>query len=206
MIHNNWIRNIWAVGRNYGAHAKELGNSIPTSPLIFLKAGSCAIDTGQEVELPKWSKDVHHEVELALFFNDKLEVDRACAAVDLTARDVQEELKKKSHPWTLAKSFKGACLVGSFFQVKSLEELTTLELELKVNGVTKQKGPTSDMIFSPKVLIETVLDLFPVCSGDLLLTGTPAGVGPVKPGDFLEVGVTGRSIGRWSFKKSETNA
>ena len=78
--------------------------------------------------------------ELALFFNDKLQVDRACAAVDLTARDVQEELKKKSHPWTLAKSFKGACLLGSFFAIKDLEEVSNLELELKLNGVVKQKG------------------------------------------------------------------
>ncbi|MEQ1875627.1 MAG: fumarylacetoacetate hydrolase family protein [Bdellovibrionia bacterium] len=196
------IRNIWCIGRNYGAHAKELGNAVPDKPLVFLKAGSCALETGETFELPAWSYQVHHEVELALRFDDRLQIGSACVAVDLTARDIQDEAKKKGLPWTQAKSFRGACLIGNFFDVKNISELDNLGLLLTVNGEKRQQGHVYDMIFQPSLLAKHVADMFPVCPGDLLLTGTPSGVGPLEDGDELEVSIPGRSQGRWTIKRS----
>jgi acylpyruvate hydrolase len=195
------IRNIWAIGRNYGAHAKELGNAVPEKPLVFLKAGSCALESGKPVYLPNWSKQIHHEVELALEFNDVLQIQKARVAVDLTARDIQDDAKKQGLPWTQAKSFKGACLLGSRFDVRTLSELESLSLELLVNGERRQYGHVKDMIFPIDVLVQTVLEFFPVCPGDLLLTGTPSGVGPLEDADELEVFIPGRSQGQWSIKR-----
>ncbi|HEX4924745.1 MAG TPA: fumarylacetoacetate hydrolase family protein [Bdellovibrionales bacterium] len=201
----NNIRNIWAIGRNYGAHAKELGNSLPEKPLVFLKAGSSALESGQTLALPPWSSQIHHEVELALEFGPDLSnpfpIVRGLVAVDLTARDIQDEAKKKGLPWTQAKSFKGACLLGSRFDVKTTPE--NLSLILTVNGERRQHGHIRDMIFPIPVLVKHVLEYFPVCPGDLLLTGTPSGVGPLEDGDELVVEIPEvRSQGRWNIKRS----
>src|SRR4051812_4963026 len=99
------IRNIWGVGRNYAGHAKELGNSVPAQPMIFLKAGSCATVNSTEIYLPSWTEDVHHEVELCLKLSQSLSVIEAAVALDLTERKAQSEAKKSGSPWTLAKSF-----------------------------------------------------------------------------------------------------
>lgn len=199
------IRNIWAIGRNYGAHAKELGNALPEKPLVFLKAGSCALASDETLVLPPWSSQIHHEVELALEFGPDLTADLPIVAgrvaVDLTARDVQDEAKKKGLPWTQAKSFKGACLLGSRFDVKTTPE--NLSLQLTVNGERRQHGHIRDMIFPIPALVRHVLEHFPVCPGDLLLTGTPSGVGPLEHGDVLEVEIPEvRSQGRWNIKRS----
>lgn len=196
------IQNIWCIGRNYGAHAKELGNAIPETPLVFLKAGSCVVETGNTFELPSWSKVIHHEVELALRFDKNLKIGSACVAIDLTARDVQDEVKKKGLPWTQAKSFRGACLIGDFFEIKSLSELDSLTLMLTVNGEKRQHGHVNDMIFHPEILVNHVLDIFPVAPGDLLLTGTPAGVSALESGDEIEAEIVGRSKGKWTAKRS----
>ncbi|WP_374035262.1 fumarylacetoacetate hydrolase family protein [Bdellovibrio bacteriovorus] len=191
------IRNIWAVGRNYAEHAKELGNEVPTEPMIFLKAGSTATLAAKELVVPAWMKEVHHEVELALQFDENLQIDEACIALDLTDRDKQNQLKSKGHPWTLAKSFKGATPLSAFFPVDDLEELKNLEIILKINGETRQMGNTNQMIFSLENLIEFVRQHFPVESGDLLLTGTPAGVGPIRRGDALEAEIVGKMKHQW---------
>src|SRR5207253_2770887 len=111
------IRNIWAIGRNYAEHAKELGNEVPSEPLIFLKAGSTAVFNTVEFAIPTWATDVHHEVELALKFNDQLKIDKAAVALDLTERSLQQKLKAKGSPWTLAKSFTNSCPLSDFFAV-----------------------------------------------------------------------------------------
>lgn len=191
------IQNIWAVGRNYAEHAKELGNEIPTEPMIFLKAGSCASVAAKEIHMPHWTKELHHEVELALRFDDNLQISDACLAIDITDRNKQNELKSKGHPWTLAKSFKGACPLSNFFSVNDLSELENLELSLKVNGDVRQQGRTSQMIFSLEQLIHFVREHFPVQPGDLLLTGTPSGVGPFKAGDLLEAQITPKVSHSW---------
>ncbi|WP_413288277.1 fumarylacetoacetate hydrolase family protein [Bdellovibrio sp. HCB337] len=191
------IRNIWAIGRNYAEHAKELGNEIPSEPLIFLKAGSCAVMNSSEFSLPTWTTDIHHEVELALVFDDQLQIQKAAVALDITERTLQGKLKAKGSPWTLAKSFPQSCPISDFFPVKNLDELKSLDISLTVNGELRQKGNTSQMIFSLEQQIEYVRAHFPVCPGDVLLTGTPSGVGPVKRGDQLVAEISGKIRKNW---------
>lgn len=194
------IRNIWAVGRNYADHAKELGNEVPTTPLIFLKAGSSGTVNSTEVLLPHWSEEIHHEVELVLKFNSSLQVNEAAVALDLTERKAQNIAKKEGKPWTLAKSFKEACPISAFFSVKSLEELQDLDIKLWVNDELKQSGNTRQMIFGLPQLVEYVLEHFPVCAGDLLLTGTPAGVGPLMRGDKVRAQIQGQITHVWQVR------
>lgn len=191
------IQNIWAVGRNYAEHAKELGNEVPTEPMIFLKAGSTASLASKEIHLPSWANELHHEIELALRFDDNLQINEACIAIDVTDRAKQNQLKSKGHPWTLAKSFKDSCPLSNFFQVGDLDELKNLELILKINGDVRQKGNTSQMIFSLEQLLDFVRHHFPVVPGDLLLTGTPSGVGPFKRGDVLEAEIVSKMKHSW---------
>lgn len=179
------IRNIWAVGKNYHEHAKEMGGDAPTSPLFFLKAGSCAVEDTELIELPKWATDVHHEVELALKFDENLKVSHFGLALDLTERTIQGQMKAKGLPWTLAKSFTNSCPLSSFLPLKSLTEIKALDLKLWVNDNLKQKGNTKEMVHDLEKLINFALEHFPVTPGDLLLTGTPSGVGPIKPGDSV---------------------
>lgn len=192
------IQNVWAVGRNYAEHAKELGNEAPSEPMIFLKAGSTTTLAAKEIHLPSWTQEVHHEVELALRFDDNLQIEEACLALDLTERAKQNQLKAKGHPWTLAKSFKESCPLSPFFPVADLEELKKLDLVLKINGEIRQKGNTSQMIFSLEKLIDYVRRHFPVVPGDLLLTGTPSGVGPLQRGDHLEAEIQGKMKHSWN--------
>lgn len=195
------IRNIWAVGRNYQDHAKELGNAVPAEPLIFLKAGSSASVNSTEIELPHWTEEVHHEVELALKLGSHLQVIEAAVSLDLTERRRQNEAKKAGTPWTLAKSFDNACAVSSFFMVRKLEELKDLRLRLWVNDELKQEGRTSQMIFPVEQILEYVIEHFPVCAGDLILTGTPAGVGPLVAGDRVKAEIEGQITHSWTVKK-----
>jgi len=191
------IRNIWAVGRNYADHAQELGNPLPAVPLIFLKAGSCATVGAKSFALPPWKSEIHHEVELALRFNEQLDIDQAAVALDLTDRPKQIELKNRGEPWTLAKSFQGACPLSDFFPVHSLSELGDLEIRLRVNGLLRQSARTSLMLFGLARLTEYVRAHFPVCPGDVLLTGTPAGVAALNRGDHLEAELRGKMRHEW---------
>jgi 2-keto-4-pentenoate hydratase/2-oxohepta-3-ene-1,7-dioic acid hydratase in catechol pathway len=194
------VRNIWAVGRNYAEHAKELGNEVPTTPVIFLKAGSCATFAEETITLPDWSEDIHHEVELALHFGKNLTIDQGAIALDLTERKKQNELKAKSLPWTLAKSFKEACPLSNIFPVANVKDLSNVHISLSINGETKQDGSTAQMIFSIETLIAYVCKHFPVCEGDWLLTGTPSGVGPIKRGDKIQVKLEGKIEHSWIVK------
>ena len=195
------IRNIWAVGRNYADHAKELGNEIPEQPLIFLKAGSCATLNSNEIVLPWWTEDVHHEVELALKFGPTLKITEGAVALDLTERKIQNELKKKGQPWTLAKSFNDACAISPVFPLKKFEEFSNRPLRLWVNDELRQDGNTSQMIFGLQKLVDYVLERFPVCPNDFLLTGTPAGVGPIKAGDVVKAQFEGEITHVWKVRK-----
>jgi acylpyruvate hydrolase len=196
------VRNIWAVGRNYADHAKELGNQVPAQPMIFLKAGSCASLNSTEIILPWWSDEVHHEVELALKFNNSLKIQECAVALDLTERRLQNEAKKNGTPWTLAKSFDGACAVSAFFTIKTLADMADKRLRLWVNDELRQDGRTSQMIFSSQTLIDYLMQKFPVCAGDLLLTGTPAGVGPLRDGDIVKANIDGEITHQWKVKKA----
>lgn len=171
---------IWCVGRNYAAHAKELGNAVPEAPVVFLKPAGSVLLSGGTLRLPADSKRVDHEVELVV----ALAADRGlrmAVGVDFTARDLQEEAKKKGLPWTDAKGRPGFAAVGPFADLA-----LPAELSLAVNGKARQSGTTADMIFPVPRLIEHLDSRFGLRPGDLIFTGTPAGVGPVAAGDRIE--------------------
>lgn len=185
IFHQQLVRNVWAAGRNYADHATEMKADIPTTPVIFLKAGT-SITSGSVIRLPAWSKEVHHELEIAFWLNEDLNFSHFTLAIDLTARDAQNIAKKNGLPWTLAKSFAHSCPLGPWISIDSLPSLEPLQIELKINSKTQQLGDFSDMIFKPTVLLEYIKKHFPVAPYDVILTGTPAGVGPLKSGDKLE--------------------
>lgn len=192
------INSIWCVGRNYREHIKELNNDIPKAPLIFLKSGKTLVANHQTIFLPSWTTNIHHELELGVLLNESLHVSQACLCLDLTARDLQSELKKAGHPWTLAKSFKNACPIGEIFNIDDLAELQQNgSMSLSINNELRQQGYFKDMIFSIHDLVEYIKEHFPVAPGDLILTGTPAGVGPLKSGDKLRVELNGVVVGKW---------
>lgn len=195
------IRNIWGVGRNYLDHAKELGNPVPKKPLIFLKAGSSASVNSTEIELPWWTEEVHHEVELALKLSPSLQVLECAVALDLTERKFQSEAKASGLPWTLAKSFHNAGAVSAFFSIKKWDDVRDLRIRLWINDELKQEGRTSQMIFPCETLVEYIKLHFPVCPGDLILTGTPSGVGPLLPGDRVKAEIEGQITHTWTVKK-----
>ncbi len=178
------IQNIWAVGRNYAEHAKEMKAEIPKEPLFFLKAGSC-IETGSSIHLPTWSNDVHHELEMAFWIDENLNLSHISLALDLTARDAQTLAKNKGLPWTQSKSFKGACPLGSWVSLTDLQNSNELSFKLFKNKQLVQSGHYQDMIFKPQQLLDYVKNFYPVRPHDVLLTGTPEGVAQIKSGDTL---------------------
>lgn len=197
--------NVWAVGRNYSDHAKEMGASLPSKPMIFLKAGSTVLHT-EDVALWRGSQDIHHEIEIALRFGAgnraDLKFDAAALALDLTARDLQAKLKADGHPWTLAKSFIASCPMGPAIEISS--EVPHFEFEFSVNGAVRQHGKTQDMVFGFEQLRRYCLECFPVQPGDWLLTGTPSGVGRLVPGDkgqaWMRSSLGHESQMHWSFR------
>jgi acylpyruvate hydrolase len=189
------IQNIWCVGRNFPAHAKELHNPIPSEPIFFLKAGSCITLPNEPIHLPSFSSQVEYELEMAFQFNSDLNIERGCLALDLTARDLQRQAQAQGLPWTLAKSFPGACPIGPFFPASV--DLESLAFELLVNGSLRQRGAISDMVFKPKALIAFLKAHFPICPGDLILTGTPSGVSRAQAGDRIEARVSGGPTAHW---------
>ncbi|MBK8228001.1 MAG: fumarylacetoacetate hydrolase family protein [Flavobacteriales bacterium] len=178
------------IGRNYGEHAKELGNSVPDEPVIFLKPESALIPQGGPIRLPSFSNDVHHEIELVFAITrrgGRAVADRVTIGLDLTARDLQQELKTKGLPWEKAKAFDGSAYVAdSFTAVESFPAGHHIEFLLKKNGQVVQSGHSSQMIFDVNTLITYVEKYMRIEDGDLLFTGTPAGVGPLMVGDHLK--------------------
>ncbi len=186
---------IICIGRNYAAHAAELNNPVNEDPVIFLKPETALITGKLPFFIPDFSQDVHHEIELVLRIcktGKRIEerfahkyFDAITVGIDFTARDLQSELKKKSLPWEIAKGFDGSTAIGNFIPVKELNS-ESLDFSLKVNGETKQSGNSSMMIFSFSKIIAYASKFFTLKIGDLIFTGTPAGVGPVKKNDVLE--------------------
>lgn len=197
------IRNIWAVGRNYRDHAAEMNAPIPTEPLIFLKAGSCATIHSTEIILPHWVEEVHHEVELALKLSPHLHVIEGAVALDLTERKLQAEAKKRGEPWTLSKSFDGACPVSAFFMIRKLADVADLRIRLWVNNDLRQDSRTSQMIFNCEKLVDHIKMYFPISSGDLILTGTPSGVGPIRDGDEIKAEIEGEITQIWKVTQEK---
>ncbi|MEL6673686.1 MAG: fumarylacetoacetate hydrolase family protein [Bacteroidota bacterium] len=187
---------IICVGRNYQAHAKELNNPVPKSPLIFFKPDTAVLRDNKDFYYPEFTKDLHFECELVLriaregkFIQEKFVhtyLDGIGLGIDMTARDVQSEAKKKGWPWTLAKGFNDSAPVSRFLPMDAFPELQKLEFTCDINGKRRQHGHTEDMIFSVNYLISYISQFITLKKGDLIFTGTPEGVGPLAVGDHIE--------------------
>ncbi len=184
---------IVCVGRNYAAHAKELGNDVPKEPLIFLKPPSSLIQNGESIHLPTVSKQVEYEGEIGVVVSQRLKrasreearkaIRGIVAANDVTARDLQ----KSDGQWTRAKGFDTFCAVGELGEVPG--DLSSLTVTTRVNGSVRQQGRASDMVFDIPAILVFISGVMTLEPGDLVLTGTPDGVGTLSPGDVVEVDI-----------------
>lgn len=202
---------IICIGRNYSEHAKELGNLVPTEPVIFCKPDSSVLPRSNPLYIPEWTNDLHYEVELIIKIDrlgkyiEKQFASRYYSSIglglDFTARDVQEDLKKKGLPWEKAKSFDGSAVIGKeFISLESLPDRMNIRFELRKNGEVVQTGNSADMIFDFDSIIENTSKYFTLKIGDLIYTGTPAGVGKVEVGDVLEGYLEGKKMFRVVIK------
>ena len=187
---------IICIGRNYADHAREQGNQVPAEPVVFLKPQSAILSHKHPFYIPEWTQDVHHEIELVVKINRLGKTileshasryyEEVGLGIDFTARDIQTQLKAKGHPWERAKAFDGSAVVGQFMKLTDLgKEVQDLQFELTNRGRVVQEGHTKDMLFSVDRLISEVSKFMTLKVGDLLFTGTPAGVAAVRPQDRL---------------------
>jgi len=186
---------IICIGRNYGEHAKELGNEIPEDPVIFMKPDTAILKKGSDFYIPEFSDDVHYELEVVLKIskggkyiqkqNAGKHFDEIGLGIDFTARDLQSKLKDKGLPWELAKGFDGSAVVSDFVS-KDNYDLQNLNFSLTKNNDKVQDGNTNEMIFSFDDIIAFASQYFTLRVGDLIFTGTPKGVGKVSENDILE--------------------
>lgn len=186
---------IICIGRNYADHIKELNNDRPSDPVIFMKPDTSILLKKQPFFIPDFSSDIHHEVEVLVKINkigkhiqEKFAhkyYDEIGLGIDFTARDLQQQLKENGLPWEKAKSFDGAAVVGNFFQKNSFKSLEDLTFRLEKNGEIVQKASTALMLWKIDALIEYISKYFTLKIGDVIFTGTPAGVGKVFPNDTL---------------------
>ncbi len=193
------VGKVVCIGRNYLDHIRELGHVAPETPLLFMKPATALLGLDQWIRLPLDRGACHHEVELAVLVGQTLRNAAATTAraavagygvaLDLTLRDLQNELKKKGHPWETAKAFDGSCPLSPFLQPKALADPQATEVTLWVNGELRQQGNTRLMMVGIFDLLAYISTHFTLCPGDVVLTGTPAGVGPLRAGDALELGL-----------------
>ena len=186
---------IFCIGRNYSEHAKELGNAVPENPVVFSKPDTALLKNGEPFYHPDFSNDVHHEIELVIRINKmgkKIQpkfarnyFNEIGLGIDFTARDIQQQLKEKGLPWELAKAFDGSAPLGDFINIESVD-LKSIQFSLSKNGSIVQQGNTAHMIFSFEEIVSFISQYFTLKVGDLIFTGTPAGVSKVSIGDILE--------------------
>lgn len=186
---------IICIGRNYAEHAKELNNPVPEKPVVFMKPPSALLINNKPLYYPEFTKDLHYEIEVVLkiakngrhvqpeFAGEYYE--EIALGIDFTARDLQQECKKKGQPWEIAKGFDGSAVLSPFVTIDRVNR-DAIEFELQKNGEVVQHGNTKDLLFSFEEVICYVSQFFKLQMGDLIYTGTPAGVGPVQIGDVLD--------------------
>ena len=203
------VNRIFCIGRNYAKHIAELGNSPDGDCVVFMKPASCVVEPGEPVRLPRGRGEVHHEAELVVLLTGggrDIAIDDAmeCVAgislgLDLTLRDLQSELRAKGAPWELAKAFDQAAPLGDFKPYLE-QDLQALEFRLYVNEELRQHGHTRDMLFTVARQIHILSQSWDLQPGDVIYTGTPEGVGPLRPGDRARL--EGPGIGRfeWTFE------
>jgi acylpyruvate hydrolase len=190
------VGKIVAAGQNYADHTREMGAAPSETPILFLKPSTSILHEGSPIVFPRVGRLLHHEVELGIVVADECKdvmVDHATRhmlgymlALDLTLRDLQAEAKKKGRPWSVAKGFDGSCPVSEVVPLGAPTILADMEIGLSVDGEVRQKGTTADMIWSPAELLSAASKVFTLERGDVLLTGTPAGVGPLERGNVVE--------------------
>lgn len=195
---------IICVGRNYADHAKELQNDVPTTPVIFMKPKTALLFPEKPLYYPEFTDDLQYECEVVVkickngkYIQEKFAhkyYDRVSLGIDFTARDLQREQQKKGLPWEIAKAFDGSAAIGDFVPITVETQVSNLAFQLKINGETVQDGHTRHMIFSVDNIIAYVSQFFTLHIGDLIYTGTPAGVGKVKPDDHLEGYMQGNKV------------
>ena len=187
---------IVCVGRNYVAHARELGNEVHTDPVIFIKPETSLLPPDSSFSIPAFSNEIHYECELVLRIARRAQAitkedaagyyDAITAGIDFTARDLQQQLKEKGLPWEKAKAFDGAAVLGVWMPADRFRNKRDIHFCLYKNKAIVQQASTSQMIFDFDTLLSHISQYFTLEPGDLVFTGTPAGVGPVEPGDVLE--------------------
>lgn len=202
---------IICIGRNYAKHAEELNNPIPDEPVVFLKPDTAILLKKHPFFIPEHSNEVHHEVEVVVKINrlgKHIEprfahkyYDEIGLGIDFTARDIQAKCKEKGLPWEKAKAFDGSAAVSRFFKLSALNKpITDIDFHLDINGSTVQKGNTKNMLFPVNEIIAHVSKYFTLKTGDLIFTGTPAGVGEVNRNDLLELYLEGKRIFYFNVK------
>ncbi|CFR13523.1 fumarylacetoacetate hydrolase family protein [Yersinia kristensenii] len=198
------VSKVVCVGSNYAEHIKEMGSTASAEPVLFMKPETALCDIRQPVSIPKDLGAVHHEVELAVLIGTSLKqatedrVARAIAgygvALDLTLRELQTGLKKVGQPWEKAKAFDGSCPISGFIPVAEFGDAQQVDLSLTINDEIRQQGNTRDMITPIIPLISYISRFFTLRPGDVVLTGTPQGVGPMKSGDMLKIMLNGKTL------------
>lgn len=195
---------IICIGRNYVEHAKELNNPVPGEPVFFMKPDSAILINNKPFFLPDFSNEIHHEVEIVIkinrlgkniqqkfasrYYND------ITVGIDFTARDLQRICIEKGNPWEIAKGFDGSAVLGQFINLSELKDKNDISFRLDINAQTVQAGKSSDMLFSIDRIIEYISQFVTLKMGDIIFTGTPAGVGPVKINDRLEAYIEDRKL------------
>jgi len=187
---------IFCIGRNYVAHAHELGNEVPTSPVIFMKPSTAVLAEGKNFTIPSFTNDLHYEGELVLRVSKEGKnlkgpnvldyCDAITVGIDFTARDLQNKLKEKGLPWEKAKAFDDAAILGKWTPLTAAIVENPIHFSLHQNGTIVQDGDSSLMIFPLATILESLTEYFTIYPGDLIYTGTPVGVGPTNKGDVFE--------------------
>lgn len=196
------VGKVVCVARNYYDHIKELDNPVPTEPIFFIKPATALAPLSKEIVIPAYSENCHHETELAILIGKQLtqaspkEAEEAIAgyaiSLDLTLRDVQQRMKEKGYPWEIAKAFDGSCPISPFLSKDTLTTPQDTTLKLSVNGKVRQQDSTRLMINGILDLLSISSGYFTLMPGDILLTGTPAGVAKLESGDRLELELDGQ--------------
>lgn len=187
---------IFAIGQNYVEHNKEMNSADPSEPIVFMKADTAALKDNKPFFYPDFSEEIHYETELIVRINRlgrnissrfaHRYYDEIGLGIDFTARDLQRRLKQEGKPWEICKAFDNSAVIGSFIPKEEIDDIQNIDFHLDLNGNTVQQGNSKDMIFSIDELIAYISRFFTVKIGDILFTGTPAGVGKVNIGDRLQ--------------------
>lgn len=195
---------IICIGRNYADHAREMKSPLPEKPIFFLKPDTSLVLNNKPFFYPDFSREIHHEVEIVLRINrlgrnidQKFAhryFDEVGVGIDFTARDLQDQCKEKGLPWEISKAFDNSAPLGGFIPKNEIADMSDISVRLDINGKTMQKGSSKDMIFSFDRLISYLSQFITLKIGDLIFTGTPAGVGPVGIGDRLQAFLNDRML------------